>query len=220
MLQKFRRAVSRIIAKLRSLRRRLSLSRYQKVRLSRLLKLLLVVTFFIGLERQVPALIVNAGFGLIVTQTLPILKRDMGITMNPGLQLWITAAAALPAFSIMPLPWDDTILAEFCWWSMVTGTLNASLIPGLGYTSVRICDLHVPGVAIPNRYSFVFIFIFTVGWGVAWVGAVTGIGEVALLLGADPENVRFSLNDQILTLTFTLIDATGVAWGGRAYLSH
>lgn len=198
---------------------RLSVDRQRQ--LTRGMQLTLFGLIFVGLERQSPNIMLNAALGLGVTFLPAILERDHGIPMNSGLALWITTAAFLHAIGIIGIPGTgQSLYGAIPHYDKLTHTLSASVIAAAGYATVRAFDEHSDGVHLPSRFTFVFVLVFVMAFGVIWellefavgaMGQATGVGATGF--------TQHGLSDTMLDLVFDTLGGIVVGIWGTIYLT-
>jgi hypothetical protein len=210
----------------------LGLSERRQRQASQLMQTSLVGVFFIGLYLGEIGIVVNAALGIGVTQLVPVLERDYGIPMDPGLVLWISAAVFLHAFGTLPLPAEyvelvgdvpagqdrTSLYKSGGWWDHLTHALSSSLIAAVGYSTVRALDEHDPNVDIPSRLMFVFILMFVLAFGVFWEVMEFVVGAIADLTGVRVLT-QYGLEDTMKDMIFNTIGGLFVAVWGTAYLT-
>jgi len=203
------------------LRERLGIDEHRQKRLTHLMEVLLVGMFFVGLERGHTGILVNTAVALGVTQLVPVLRRDLGIPMDPALTLWITAAVFLHALGTVGIPGTglESFYRQVWWWDHMTHALSASVVAAAGYATARAVDLHSEDVSLPPRFMFVFILLLTVAFGVFWEVIEFAIAEAAAMLGGAPILTQYGLRDTMLDLVFDTVGAVVVATWGTAHLS-
>ncbi len=198
----------------------LRLSAAGQRRLVRAMEFALVGLLFVGIERGSVGVIVNTGVALLVARLPSVLERDYGITLGPGLALWLTAAAFLHAVGVVGVPGAGwTFYRQVWWWDHVTHSLSASVVAAAGYATVLAFDRHAQAVSIPPRFMSVVILVFVLAFGVAWELLEFAIGVVANLLGTRGILVQYGIEDTLLDLTFNLIGGIIVAIWGSIYLT-
>lgn len=185
------------------------------------MQLILFGLLFVGLERQSPNIMINAGLGLGVTFLPATLERDHQIPMDPGLTLWITAAAFLHAVGVIGIPGTgQSLYASIPQYDKLTHTLSASVVSGVGYATVRAFDEHTDEIHLPSRFMFVFILVFVMAFGVVWeiiefsvavLGSSTGVGSTGF--------TQHGLDDTMLDLVFDTIGGVLLAIWGTVYLT-
>jgi glycopeptide antibiotics resistance protein len=154
---------------------------------ARLMQLLLVVAFGIGvLNGSVPVMI-NAAGGFLITLVPAMLERDSRVSMDVRLSVWITLAVFLHVVGALGLPGiEGTLYSSTWWWDHVTHATSASLVVAIGYSLLRSVDEHVESVDLPPELTFVFTFLLVLAVGVYWevlefaLSFVTISGERAL----------------------------------------
>lgn len=179
--------------------------------LTRALQLTLLGIFVYGLVIWTPRITINAGAALLVSALPAIIRREVGLRLDIGLVLWITAAVLLHSIGIMG-PYR-----EVWWWDYLTHALSASIIAGIGYAVARSLDRYSDGVHLPEPYLTLFLFLFVVAVGVLWEVlefAATKAGEA---LGTEPALIIFGVSDIVTDLVFTAIGGLLVVLWGRGY---
>ena len=185
------------------------------------MQLILFGLIFVGLERQSPTIVLNALLGFGITFLPAILERDHQIPMNPGLTMWITAAAFLHAIGIIGIPGTSQGLYNAIpFYDHITHALSASVVAGVGYATVRALDQHSDGIELPPRFMFVFILVFVLAFGVVWEIVEFSVDVVTTSLEVEMSGfTQHGLNDTLLDLVFNTIGAVIVAIWGTAYLT-
>jgi len=204
-----------------SVRERLRLSVHRQRQLATAMQLTLFGLLFVGLERQSPNIMLNAALGLGVTFLPAILERDHEIPLNPVLALWITAAAFLHAVGVIGIPGTgQSLYGTIPYYDHITHGLSASVVAGVGYTTVRAFDEHSEGIHLPPRFTFVFVLVFVMAFGVFWeliefsvdvIGSATGFGATGF--------TQHGLEDTLLDLVFNTMGAVIVGIWGTVYLT-
>ncbi|NHN59110.1 hypothetical protein [Halorussus rarus] len=196
-------------------RDRVGVSERGQRRLTRWMEVGLLAILAWGLLRQNVGIAVNAGIALAVTFLPALLERDYDIPMDAGLTLWITAAVFLHALGTVG-PYRDPTL---WWWDHMTHALSSSLVAAIGYATTRAIDEHTEDVYLPPRFTFVFILLFVVAFGVVWEVIEFGVGGLATALGSDKILTQYGLEDTMKDLLFDTVGGVVVAFWGAAYLS-
>jgi len=203
------------------IRDRLHISEGRQRQAVRAMQLILFGLIFVGLERQSPNIIINACVGLGVTFLPAIFERDYEIPMDAGLALWISAAAFLHAVGVIGLPGSDSgLYGSIPHYDHITHALSASVVAGVGYATVRAFDEHTEGIHLPPRYTFVFIVVFVIAFGVVWeliefsiqiIGDQTGVGSRGF--------TQHGLEDTLMDLVFNVIGGIVLGIWGTVYLT-
>lgn len=188
-------------------------------RLSRAMQVVLVGLVFIGLDRGNVGIVVNGVIALVVTYLPAVLERDYHIPMNAGLTLWLTSAVFLHALGTVGLPGSEfSFYQTVWWWDHLTHTLSSSVVAAAGYTTVRAIDEHSDEVYLPWQFTFVFVLLFVVAFGVLWEVIEFAVGGVGALLGGGSILTQYGLGDTLLDLVFDIVGGVVVALWGTAYL--
>ena len=214
------------------LRDRLHVGAATQRRLTWLMEVTLVGIFFIGLYTGETGVFVNAGIGLLVAQLPPLLERDFNIPMDAGLTLWITAAVFLHALGTVPLPAEYVALVGSVepgqqyaslygssGWDHLTHALSASVVAGVGYATARALDEHSDQIYLPPKFTFVFILLFVLAFGVLWEVIEFLIGIAAASFGFGSVLTQYGLEDTMLDLVFDIVGGVIVAIWGTAHLT-
>ncbi|PSP76002.1 hypothetical protein BRC86_02525 [Halobacteriales archaeon QS_3_64_16] len=81
-------------------------------------------------------------------------------------------------------------------------------------SSARAIDEHRTDIYLPPKFTFVFMLLFVLGFGVFWEVLEFAVGGLGTALGATVLT-QYGLEDTMLDLVFDLIGAVIVAtWGG------
>ncbi|MFB6155032.1 MAG: hypothetical protein ABEJ22_03990 [Haloferacaceae archaeon] len=203
------------------LRDRLGISAEHQRQLSRAMQVILLGFVFIGIDRGSLGIIINAALALGVTYLPAILESDYKIPMDAGLTLWITTAVFLHAFGTVGIPGTtlDSFYRNVWWWDHVTHTLSSSIVAAVGYATVRAIDVHTDAIYLPPRFTFVFILLFTIAFGVAWEVIEFTVSGVSSLAGFGSVLTQYGLGDTMLDLLFDMLGGVIVAVWGTAYLT-
>jgi hypothetical protein len=201
------------------LRDRLGIGERRQRQLVRLMELVLLGMFGLGLLTRDTGIIVNAGIALAVTQLPPLLERDYGVVLDAGLTLWLTAAVFLHAVGTFDLPGGANLYQSVWWYDHLTHALSASVVAAAGYTTARALDVHYDAVSLPPRFLFAFILMFTMAGGVVWEVLEFLLGRASVVFTDTPVLTQYGLDDTMLDLVFDAIGAVLVATFGTAYLS-
>ena len=199
-------------------RERLRISERRQEQVTRAMEVCLVGILLVGVVRANVGIVVNAGIALLVTFLPAILKRDYGIPMDAGLTLWITTAVFLHAVGTLG-PYSDGTAVFGIAWDNVTHTLSSSLVAAIGYATTRALDEHTDDIYFPPRFTFVFILLFVVAFGVIWEVIEFAIGGLATTLGSGSILTQYGLEDTMMDLVFDVLGGVIVAIWGTAYLS-
>lgn len=183
------------------------------------MQVFLAVMLAAGIALRSGGVIVNASIGLFVTFLPGILERDLGIPIDAGLALWISAAVFLHALGTIAWPGIGKPYVNVWWWDHLTHALSASLVAGVGYTTTRAVDIHSDSVSFPPRFQFVFILLFVLAFGVFWEVIEFGIGLAAESTGTEGVLTQYGLEDSMLDLVFDTVGAVIVAIYGSTQLS-
>jgi hypothetical protein len=201
------------------LRDRLHIDATTQRRLSRAMQVVLVGLVFIGLDRGNVGIVANSAIALGVTYLPATLERDYHIPMDAGLTLWITTAVFLHALGTVGLPGSQfSFYQTVWWWDHLTHALSASVVAAAGYATVRAIDLHTEQVYLPSQFTFVFILLFVVAFGVLWEVLEFAVGGLAAVFGGDAVLTQYGLEDTLLDLVFDIVGGVLVAIWGTAYL--
>ncbi len=190
----------------------LGISRRRQRQLAHAMELTLVGLFFVGLDRGDPGIVVNTLLALAITRLPGLLEGDYGIPMDAGLTLWITAAVFLHVVGTLG-PYQNVP-----GWDHMTHVLSSSLVAAAGYATTRAVDEHSDAVRLPPRFTFVFILLFVLAFGVLWEVLEFGVAGLSTELGAEPVLTQYGLEDTMLDLVFDSVGGLVVAVWGSAHL--
>ena len=202
-----------------SYRDRLAVGARWQLRLTRGLQVAMVGLFAVGLASKDTGVVVNAAAAFGVSLLPATLERDYDIPLNAGLTLWITTAVFLHALGAVVVPVAGINIYSFVpWWDHLTHTLSSSIVAAVGYTTARAFDEHSKMVRLPPQFTFAFILVVTLAFGVFWEVVEFAIGEIAALTGG-AVLTQYGLRDTMLDLVFDTVGAVVVAVWGTAYLT-
>ena len=202
-----------------SYRDRLAVGARWQLRLTRGLQVAMVGLFAVGLVTRNAGVAVNAAAAFGVSLLPATLERDYDIPLNAGLTLWITTAVFLHALGAVVVPVAGVNVYSFVpWWDHLTHTLSSSIVAAVGYTTARAFDEHSEMVRLPPQFTFAFILVVTLAFGVFWEVIEFAIGEIAALTGG-AVLTQYGLRDTMLDLVFDTVGAVVVAVWGTAHLT-
>jgi hypothetical protein len=177
------------------------------------MELSLVGFVFVGIDRGSPGVVINCLVALAVTQIPPLLERDYDVTMDPALVLWITTAVFLHGLGTLG-PYRG-----IWWWDHMTHGLSSSLVAAAGYAFARAVDEHIADVHFPPAFTFCFILMVVLAFGVFWEVIEFALSVVAGTFGTGSVLVQYGLGDTMLDLVFDTVGGILVATWGTAYLT-
>ena len=158
------------------------------------------------------ALTVNALLSLSVTLAPEFVRWRYDHTMDASLALWISTAAFLHSIGALG-PYENVP-----GYDIITHTLTATLVAGVGYAVVAALDESSGAVEFPPKFRFLFIVIFVLAFGVVWEIAEFAAGGVGALLGGEEVLTQYGMRDTVLDLVFDGLGAVAVAlWGTGAF---
>jgi len=158
------------------------------------------------------ALTVNALLSLSVTLAPEFVKWRYGHTMDASLALWISTAAFLHSIGALG-PYESVP-----GYDIITHTLTATLVAGVGYALVEALDESSDAVDFPSEFRFLFIVVFVLAFGVVWEIAEFAAGGVGTLLGGQEVLTQYGMRDTVLDFVFDGLGAVAVAlWGTGAF---
>jgi hypothetical protein len=181
----------------------------------RAMQIVLLGMVFVGLDRGDLRIVVNAGVGLAVTYVPALLERDYHIPLDAGMTLWITLAVFLHAVGTTGVPGLTRGLYDTVWWwDNLTHALSASVVAAAGYATARAIDAHSEAVYLPPRFTFVFVVLFVMAFGVIWEVLEFGIGGAANTFGVQQVLIQHGIDDSMTDLLFDAVGAVVVGtWG-------
>lgn len=189
--------------------------------LVRFLQVTMVGILAIGLYTANAGIAVNAGVGLLVTFLPALLERRYEFTMDVALVLWITVAMFLHAFGTVPLPGLDfaSLYGATWWWDHMTHALSSSLVVGSAYAATRALQEHTEYVHMGPKFTFAYLLIFVMAFGVFWELLEFYIAVTAQLLGIPRVLTQYGLDDTVLDLFYNTMGGLLVAVFGTAHLA-
>jgi hypothetical protein len=180
--------------------------------LSRLLQVAVAALFAYGVATASVPVAVNAGLALAVTFLPGVLRRDLGLPLDPGLTLLLTTAVFLHALG-MTGPYETV-----AWWDHLTHTLSAVVVASAGYVVTRAVDEHSPEFDVPEAAYPAYLVGFTLAAGLVWEAAELAVHAASDRLGVDAVLVPYGLEDALWDLAFDALGALVVAALGRRRL--
>jgi len=178
------------------------------------MQLILIGLFLLGLYSREPKVIINSGAALAITFLPAILERNFRLPLDPWLALWVTVAVFLHTLG------SAGFYGYFGWWDHLTHALSATLVAGIGYTTVRAVELHSEQIHLPRQFMFVYIIIFVIAFGVIWELFEFGLDITADVTGLGMPLAQHGLDDTVIDLMFNTLGAVLVATFGHIYLSE
>lgn len=169
------------------------------------------VMLFVGVVRLDPPLVVNAGLALVGTVIPAIVARDLKLHLGAGVTMMIAVALFLHTLGMLG------VYESVGWWDHLTHVFSAALVTSLGYALTRAVDEHVESLALPPRFTVVFVVVATIAVGVVWE-VLEFLGRwVTEGVGAEPLLIQYGLGDTMLDLVFDAVGAIliGVFGVGR-----
>ncbi len=184
-----------------------------QLRLTRGMQVFLIALIGFGLFDGQPKAIINGSIALLITFLPAHLERNYDLPLDPWLGLWITTAVFLHTLG------SAGVYGRIFWWDNLTHAMSASLIAGVGYTVTRAIDLHDDGIHIPRRFTFIYIFITVLAFGVLWELFEFGLDITGELTGLTMPLAQHGLDDTVRDLMFNSVGAFLVATFGQAHLT-
>ena len=176
------------------------------------MQILLVTIVVYGLSAGQPKAVTNGGIGLGVTLLPAILRRNYQFSLDPWLGLWITTAVFLHTLG------SAGLYAQFSWWDSMTHALSASLVAGVGYTAVRVIDLHNEKIHLPKQCVFVYLFIVVLAFGVIWELFEFALDLLSAETGLTMPLDQHGLDDTVVHMLYNSLGALLIALFGQAHL--
>jgi len=204
-----------------SIRTRMHVSERTQGGLVRALQALMIAILGIGLYTGNAGIAVNAAVGLLVTQLPALLERKFRITMSVGLVLWITLAMFLHALGTVPLlgPDFESLYGATWWWDHMTHALSSSLVVGSAYAVTRALQEHTEYIHMGPKFTFAYLLVFVMAFGVFWELIEFYIAVGAELFGVPQVLTQYGLDDTVLDLVYNTIGGLLVAVFGTTYLT-
>ncbi|MFB6253013.1 MAG: hypothetical protein ABEI06_00215 [Halobacteriaceae archaeon] len=192
----------------------LHISAKRQRQVTRLLQLALIGFLFIGLDRKNLGIVVNTVVAIVVTEIPAFIERDYNVSMDPALVLWITVAVFLHALGTLG-PYQNV-----WWWDHVTHLLSSSIVAGAGYAFARALDSHSAAIELPPKFTFVYLLIVVLAFGVFWEVIEFGVSGLASWFQMKSIATQYGLDDTMMDLIFDTIGGIIVATWGTVYLSQ
>ncbi|WP_135854234.1 hypothetical protein [Halorussus salinus] len=204
-----------------SIRNRLHVSDRVQASLVRILQAVMVGIFVAGLYLGNPGIAVNAAVGLLVTLLPAVLERRYQFTMDVALVLWITLAMFLHALGTLPLPGLGFLspYKAVWWWDHMTHALSSSLVVGSAYAVTRALQEHTEYIHMGPKFTFAYLLVFVMAFGVFWELIEFYIAVSAQLLGIPRVLTQYGLDDTILDLFYNTLGGLLVAIFGTVHLT-
>ncbi|EMA53151.1 hypothetical protein [Halococcus thailandensis] len=203
------------------IRRRIGLSSTQQAWLVRAMQAILAAVVLAGVLTGAIGTVTNAGIALAVTFLPAVLERRYTLTMDVGIVLWITTAMFLHAVGTLPLPVLDfaSAYSSIWWYDHVTHALSSSLVAGVAYATTRAIDEHTEYIVMPPAFTFVYLLLFIVAFGVVWELLEFLIAEAAAAFGTAQVLTQYGLEDTALDLFYDILGGVLVAVFATAHLT-
>lgn len=141
-------------------------------------------------------IVVNAGVALAVTFLPALLRRDLGVSPDPGLLLWVSAAVFVHAVGALG------VYEAFSWYDEIAHLLSGSVVAAVGYATVRTLERHEDDVSFPDGFFVVVVVVITMALGVAWELLEFAVSGLASALGTKSVLVVYGVDDIALDLVF------------------
>lgn len=204
------------------LRDRVGITERRQRQITRVMEVFLLGLLFVGLERRDVGIVLTCAVALGVAKLPAVLERDYEIELDAGLTLWITTAVFLHAVGVGGIPGTDQIpYRTIPGYDHVTHALSASVIAAVGYTTVRALDGHSERIYLPPRFTFVFVLLFVLAFGVFWEIVEFGTDALSASLGVDVTGAtQHGLEDTMIDLVFDAVGGVIVGAWGHAHLNE
>lgn len=186
--------------------------RWQR-RVTRTMQAVLLGLLLFGVYDPNPKVITNSLLALVITFLPAVLERNYRLSLDPWLALWVTAAVFFHTLG------SAGLYGYFGWWDHLTHALSASLVAGIGYTTVRALDLHHEEIHLPRRYLFVYIIIFVMAFGVIWELFEYGLDVLAEATETEMPLAQHGIDDTVRDMLFNTLGAVIVAAAAQVHLS-
>ena len=191
----------------------LGISPTRQRQLTRAMQAGLAILLVVGLYQRNVGVIVNAAIALAITFLPATFERDYEIPMDTGLALWITAAVFLHAMG------SFAFYRVIPGWDHLTHALSSSVVAAVGYSAVRAVDEHTDDIYLPPRFTFVFILLFVLAFGVVWEVLEFAADGLARETGTVSVLAQHGIEDTMMDLIFDAVGAVIVATWGTAHLT-
>ena len=204
-----------------SFQSRVHVSERTQAALARTLQAVMVAILGIGLYSGNVGIAFNAAVGLLVTQLPAVLERRYQIVMDVALVLWITLAMFLHALGTVPFLGPDfgSLYGTTWWWDHMTHALSSSLVVGSAYAVTRAIQTHTEYIRMGPKFTFVYLLVFVMAFGVFWELIEFYIAVSAELFGIPRVLTQYGLEDTVLDLVYNTMGGLLVAVFGTTYLT-
>lgn len=166
---------------------------------ARVLQAGLVAILAYGVWTASVGVAVNASVALAVTFLPALLRRDLGVSPDPALLLWVTAAVFVHAIGSLG------VYRAFAWYDQFAHALSASVVAAVGYATVRTLERFDEEVAFPDGFLVVVVVVVTMAFGVAWELVEFGVSGLASMLGTKSVLVVYGVDDVALDVVFNML---------------
>lgn len=166
---------------------------------ARLLQVGLVVILGYGVWVRSAGVAVNAAVALAVTFLPALLRRDLHVSPDPALLLWVTAAVFVHAVGMLG------VYEAFTWYDELAHTLSGSVVAAVGYATVRTLERHDDAVSFPDGFFVVVVVVITMALGVAWELLEFAVSGLASMLGMQSVLVVYGVDDIALDIVFNAL---------------
>ncbi|WP_435180199.1 hypothetical protein [Halorussus sp. AFM4] len=167
--------------------------------LVRLLQAGLVAVAGYGVVAGEYSVAVNGLVSLAVTLVPAVLRRDAGISLDPGHVLWLSVAVFVHAVGIVwpyqNLPWYDS----------VAHALSASVVAGAGYATVKAVERNSERTTLTPGVETLVVLVFVMAFGVLWEILEFASAAAAEVVGGRAVLIQFGLADVIYDLVFNFL---------------
>lgn len=203
------------------IRDRLEVDERRQRQIARAMQVVLLGLIFVGLDDRNVGVVLTSTIALGVAKLPAVLERDYGLELDTGLVLWLTTAAFLHALGVGGIPGTEQVpYRSVPGYDHVTHALSASVVAAVGYTTVRAVDAHSEGIQFPRRFTFVFVILFVMAFGVFWEIVEFAIGGTTATLGLSVSGAtQHGLEDTMMDLVFDGVGGIVVAAWGHAHLT-
>ncbi len=194
------------------IRDKLGISVRRQKQATQVMQVLLGLAVLAGAYLGNTGIIVNSLVGFAITFLPSLIEKKHGVTMDPGLVLWMTSAVFFHGIGTLG-PYNT-----IHWWDHFTHALSSSVVAAAGYAAFRSLDEHYDELNFPPKLFFLFILIFVAAFGVIWEVIEFAVSGFAELTGSRTVLTQHGLEDTMKDMIFDLVGASLVALFGEAYL--
>ena len=169
------------------------------------LQVAIVGTLVEALRQRNYSAAVNAVVVLVVAVLPAIVEFASagGVTVRPGVSLWVALAGFLHSLGMLGLYEHETTW----WWDHLTHTVSAALAAALLYAGLLVGVARSPGITLSSPAVAGLTVGFTLTAGVFWELVELVARDVGKRFDVEPVLVHYGRRDSVLDLVFDVVGA-------------